>query len=74
MTRSEELTEEARRRETAKSELIEVGSKAYYEGFFSTPLQENRGDGTEQALKLGLGTTTVVVALFAGFMVSNGLL
>ena len=53
---------------------VQVGSKAYYEGFLSTPLEENRGDGTEQAIKLGASTLGVVGLLFVGFMASNGLL
>ena len=53
---------------------VQVGSKAYYEGFLSTPLEENSGDGTEQAIKLGASTLGVVGLLFVGFMASNGLL
>ena len=59
-------------------ELTKVGSKAYYEGFFSQPVDENvtieRGDGTEQAVKFAASSTAVIVALFVGFMASNGLI
>ncbi|KAL1515133.1 hypothetical protein AB1Y20_004194 [Prymnesium parvum] len=51
----------------------QVGTKTYYEGFLSSPLEESRGDGTEQALKLGLATTGVVGVLLVGFLASNGL-
>ena len=56
----------------------EVGSKAYYKGFFSSPLSEDvtveRGDGTKQAISLAGGAIVVVGLLFVGFMASNGLL
>jgi hypothetical protein len=59
-------------------ELTKVGSKAYYEGFFSQPIDESvtatRGDGTEQAIKFAASSFVVIAALFVGFMVSNGLL
>jgi hypothetical protein len=51
-----------------------VGSKEYYRGFLETPLEDVRGDGMEQALKLGAGTVGVVVALMLAFLASNGLL
>ena len=59
-------------------ELTKVGSKAYYEGFFSQPIDESvteeRGDGTEQALKFAASSAAVIAVLFLGFMASNGLL
>jgi len=57
---------------------VEVGSKDYYGGFLSSPIQDEtvaeRGSGLEQALKLGGGAVVVLVALVVGFMASNGLL
>ena len=55
-------------------ERTEVGSAEYYKGFVSTPIAESRGDGTEQAIKLGGGAVAIVGALLVGFMASNGLL
>ena len=59
-------------------EMTKVGSKAYYEGFFTQPVDENvtaeRGDGTEQAIKFAASSLVVIAILFLGFMVSNGLL
>jgi len=64
--------------EDALPELTKVGSKAYYEGFFTQPVDESvtaeRGDGTEQALKFAGSSLAVIAALFLGFMASNGLL
>ena len=60
--------------DTPEDGLTEVGSKAYYDGFLSTPLEESRGDGTEQAIKLAASTVGVVAVLLLGFMASNGLL
>ena len=55
-----------------------VGSKAYYDGFFSGPLDESvtieRGDGTKQAISLASGAVGVISLLFIGFMASNGLI
>lgn len=55
-----------------------VGSKAYYEGFFTQPVNEQvteeRGDGTEQAVKFAASSAGVIGVLFLGFMASNGLL
>ena len=55
-----------------------VGSKAYYEGFFTQPINERvteeRGDGTEQAVKFAASSAAVIALLFLGFMASNGLL
>jgi hypothetical protein len=48
--------------------------RSYYEGFFLTPLAENRGDGTEQALKLAMGTLGTMTTLLLGFLAANGLL
>ena len=60
------------------AEMTKVGSKAYYEGFFSQPIDESvtatRGDGTEQAIKFAASSFVLIAALFVGFMVSNGLL
>lgn len=57
---------------------VEVGSKEYYSGFLSSPIQDEtvaeRGSGLEQAVKLGGGVVLVLVVLLAGFMASNGLL
>jgi len=57
---------------------VEVGSKEYYSGFLSSPIQDEtvaeRGSGLEQALKLGGGVVLVLVVLLGGFMASNGLL
>lgn len=59
-------------------EQVEVGTKEYYNGFLSSPIQDEtvaeRGSGLEQALKLGGGVILVLIALVAGFMASNGLL
>ena len=57
---------------------VEVGSKEYLEGFISSPIQDDsvpeRGTGLEQAIKLSAGVAVVLLALFLGFMASNGLL
>lgn len=59
-------------------EVVEVGTKEYYDGFISSPIQDEtvaeRGSGLEQALKLAGGVVVVLVVLVAGFMASNGLL
>ena len=59
-------------------ELTKVGSKAYYEGILTQPVDETvtaeRGDGTEQALKFAASSFGVIAVLFLGFMASNGLL
>ena len=60
--------------EPPDDELTMVGSKAYYEGFLSTPLEETRGDGTDQAIKLAGGAVGVMGVLLLGFLASNGLL
>lgn len=61
-----------------EDEKVEVGSKEYLEGFFSSPIQDEsvaeRGSGLEQALKLGGSFTVGLAVLFLGFMASNGLL
>ena len=58
--------------------LTKIGSKAYYEGFFTQPVDasvtEERGDGTEQAIKFAASSLGVISVLFLGFMASNGLL
>lgn len=59
-------------------ELTKVGSKAYYDGFFTQPVDasvtEERGDGTEQALKFAASSFGVIAVLLLGFLASNGLL
>ena len=60
-------------------DVVVVGSKDYYEGFLTTPIEDFDADrdpngGLDQALKLGGGATVVLGALFLGFMASNGLL
>ena len=60
-------------------DLTKVGSRAYYEGFLTQPVDDEsvtteRGDGTEQALKFAASSAGVVAVLFFGFMASNGLL
>ena len=59
-------------------EQVEVGTKEYYSGFISSPIQDEtvaeRGSGLEQALKLGGGVLFVLVFLVLGFMASNGLI
>jgi hypothetical protein len=56
---------------------VEVGSRKYYKGFISSPIEDStvqeRGSGLEQALKLGGSFAVVLALLFAGFMASNGL-
>lgn len=63
---------------TPSPDETKVGSKAYYEGFLTSPLDESvtveRGDGTEQAIKLAGGALAGTAFLFLGFMASNGLL
>lgn len=58
--------------------MTKVGSKEYYKGFLTQPIDENvtteRGDGTEQAIKFAASSFVVIAALFLGFMASNGLL
>lgn len=62
------------------SELTQIGSKEYYEGFLKSDLRDDstnnseRGDGLEQALKLGLYSAGVLGLLLLGFLASNGLL
>ena len=60
--------------------LTQIGSKEYYEGFLKSDLRDDsinnseRGDGLEQALKLGLYSAGVLGLLLLGFLASNGLL
>lgn len=55
-----------------------VGSTEYYKGFLQSPLNENvtseRGDGLEQAIKLGSSVSVALAALVLAFLESNGLL
>lgn len=64
--------------EKLDEEQVEVGTKEYYSGFLSSPIQDEtvaeRGSGLEQALKLGGGVVLLLTALFVGFMASNGLI
>ena len=57
---------------------VKVGSKEYLEGFLSSPIQDDsvakRGNGLEQALKLGGSVAAGLVVLLLVFMASNGLL
>ena len=61
-------------------EKTEVGSKAYYKGFISSPLDDptiatsERGDGTKQAISMALYTAGILAVLFLGFLKSNGLI
>jgi hypothetical protein len=60
-------------------EKVRVGSKEYLEGFLSSPIQDStvpgeRGNGLEQAVKLGGGAAVVLAILVFVFMSSNGLL
>jgi hypothetical protein len=59
-------------------ERTRVGSKEYYKGFFTQPVDENvtieRGDGTEQAAKFAASSAVGIAVLFLGFMASNGLI
>ena len=52
-----------------------VGSKDYYKGFFERPLKDEsstRGDGLDQALKLGAGATIFLFFMVFLFLLSNG--
>jgi len=59
-------------------EKVKVGTKEYYNGFLSSPMQgetaAQRGDGLEQALKLGGGVVLVLVVFVFGFLASNNLI
>jgi hypothetical protein len=58
-------------------QMTTVGSKEYYQGFFSSPLKDesvassSRGDGVEQALKLGGSAMLFLTALTLAFLKSN---
>jgi hypothetical protein len=65
--------------EQQQQQQVKVGSKEYLEGFIRSPIQdstvqETRGSGLEQGLKLAGSVTAALVVLFLGFMVSNGLI
>ena len=61
-------------------QLVKVGSEGYYEGFFSRSMNEEPTDRVTgdnllgQTLKFVGGGIVIIVALFLGFMVSNGLI
>ena len=61
--------------ETGKEEETKVGSVEYYKGFFESPVDDNalegRGDGLDQALKLGGTVGIVLVVLAVAFLKSN---
>ncbi|GMI42870.1 hypothetical protein TeGR_g6214 [Tetraparma gracilis] len=59
------------------AEVVEVGTPAYYKGFLQSSLDgdaNSRGDGVEQALKLGLASASLLAVLVLGFLASNNLL
>ena len=66
--------------EGKEAELTKVGSTEYYKGFFTSDLQDSsintsqRGDGLDQAIKIGAYTAGFLVVLVLGFLASNGLL
>ena len=64
--------------EEPPEQMTKVGSKAYYQGFLTQPVDENvtreRGDGTEQAVKFAASSFVVISFLLLGFMASNGLI
>ena len=76
--------EQEREGKSEGTSLTAIGSKEYYRGFMESPLNtppgedlaqsEDRGDGLEQALKLGGGAAALLAFLFVGFMASNGLI
>ena len=72
------LFDKRQREEEDEQGQVEVGTKEYYGGFLSSPIQDEtvaeRGSGLEQALKLGGGVVVVLVVLVLGFMASNGLI
>lgn len=51
-----------------------VGSKEYYKGFLTTPVNESRGDGIEQAVKLGVGAAGFLLVLTFAFLKSNNII
>ena len=61
-------------------QLVKVGSESYYEGFFSRSMNEEPSDRVTGDNLLGPtfkfvgGGVVIIVALFLGFMVSNGLI
>jgi hypothetical protein len=55
-------------------EMTKVGSKEYYRGFLETPVEVIRGDGIEQAVKLGLGAGGFLLVLTLAFLLGNGLI
>jgi len=59
----------------AEDKKVLVGSKDYYKGFFERPLKDEsstRGDGLDQALKLGAGATIFLLFMVFLFLLSNG--
>ncbi|KAJ1383985.1 hypothetical protein B484DRAFT_460139 [Ochromonadaceae sp. CCMP2298] len=63
----------------SEENLTKVGTRKYYNGFFSSPLVDksvassSRGDGVEQAAKLGAGAALLLVGLTVAFLASNNL-
>mmetsp|Transcript_29649 Transcript_29649/g.31856 ORF Transcript_29649/g.31856 Transcript_29649/m.31856 type:complete len:145 (+) Transcript_29649:100-534(+) len=65
-----------------REEKVEVGTKEYYNGFLSSPIRQQddttaaqqRGDGLEQALKLGGGVVPFLMVFVLGFLASNNLI
>ena len=72
--------EEEKKRAKEEAELTQIGSKAYYKGFFTSDLQDSsintsqRGDGLDQALKIGSYTAVFLGVLVVAFLASNGLI
>mmetsp|Transcript_19230 Transcript_19230/g.24769 ORF Transcript_19230/g.24769 Transcript_19230/m.24769 type:complete len:122 (+) Transcript_19230:174-539(+) len=68
----------ATEKEGGEKDKVQVGSREYMDGFLSSPIQDNsgteRGDGVEQAIKLGGSVAAILTLLFFGFMGSNGLI
>ena len=77
MTSSGESDTENKKERIKKEEKVLIGSKEYYKGFLERPLHDEsstRGDGIDQALKLGSGVVVILTLLVALFLFSNGIL